>query len=99
MSCTVKPRRRHYARRLVKEQDSARCSACVDKMNNLIKSYYDKSVRLLAKAGLVDEIVKYGQAGGLYLAFIGAAYQNPTSICAFHQMLTPRAIREWDSLK
>ncbi len=89
-----------YARRLVKEQDSGRdIQPVIDKMNDLIKSYYDKSrPGYCAKAGLVDEIVNMDKLRDYICAFIGAAYQNPVSICAFHQMLTPRVIREWDSL-
>jgi glutaconyl-CoA decarboxylase len=89
-----------YARRLVKEQESGKdIQPVIDKMNDLIKSYYEKSrPAYCAKAGLVDEIVNMDRLRDYICAFIGAAYQNPASICAFHQMLTPRAIREWDSL-
>jgi glutaconyl-CoA decarboxylase len=89
-----------YARRLVKDQDAGKdIQPVIDKMNELIKSYYDNSrPDYCAKAGLVDEIVRLEDLRNYICAFIGAAYQNPASICAFHQMLTPRAIREWDSL-
>ena len=89
-----------YARRLVKDQDSGKdLQPVIDKMNDLIKSYSDNSrPGACAKQGFVDEIVKLNELRRYICAFAGAAYQNPNSICAFHQMLTPRAIREWDSL-
>ena len=89
-----------YARRLVKEQDSGNdIQPVIDKMNELIQSYNDKSrPGACAKQGLLDEIVKLSELRRYICAFVGAAYQNPASICAFHQMLTPRVIREWDSL-
>jgi glutaconyl-CoA decarboxylase len=68
-------------------------------MNALIQNYTDKSrPGACAKQGPVDEIVKLNELRKYICAFIGAAYQNPVSICAFHQMLTPRIIREWDYL-
>ncbi|MCL2124467.1 MAG: glutaconyl-CoA decarboxylase subunit alpha [Oscillospiraceae bacterium] len=87
-----------YARRLVKEKDSGNdIQPVIDKMNELIQNYSDKSrPAACAKQGLVDEIVKLDELRKYICAFIGAAYQNPVSICAFHQMLTPRVIREWD---
>jgi len=36
--------------------------------------------------------------GGFVEAFTESSYQNPKSICAFHQMLTPRAIRDYDNV-
>lgn len=89
-----------YARRLVKDQDAGKdIQPVIDKMNDLIKSYYDNSrPGACAKLGFVDEIVKIEDLRKYICAFVGAAYQNPTGICAFHQMLTPRIIREWDNL-
>ena len=89
-----------YARRLVKEQDAGNdIQPVIDNMNALIQNYTDKSrPGACAKQGLVDEIVKLNELRKYICAFIGAAYQNPVSICAFHQMLTPRIIREWDYL-
>jgi glutaconyl-CoA decarboxylase len=89
-----------YARRLVKDQDAGKdIQPVIDKMNALIQSYTDKSrPGACAKQGRVDEIVKLCELRRYICAFVGAAYQNPASICAFHQMLTPRVIREWDSL-
>jgi glutaconyl-CoA decarboxylase len=89
-----------YARRLVKEQDAGKdIQPVIDKMNELIKNYYDKSrPGYCAKVGFVDEIVKLSELRNYICAFIGAAYQNPKSLCAFHQMLTPRVIRDWDNM-
>ena len=89
-----------YARRLVKDQDDGKdLTPIIDKMNALIQNYTDKSrPGACAKLGFVDEIVKLDEMRRYICAFVGAAYQNPVAICAFHQMLTPRAIREWDSL-
>ena len=87
-----------YARRLVKDQDAGKdIGPVMDKMNALIKDYTDNSrPGACAKQGLVDEIVTLPDLRKYICAFIGAAYQNPAATCAFHQMLTPRAIREWD---
>ena len=89
-----------FARRLVKDQDAGKdIQPVIDKMNALIKSYTDNSrPGACAKQGFVDEIVSLIELRKYICAFVGAAYQNPTSICAFHQMLTPRVIREWNSL-
>jgi glutaconyl-CoA decarboxylase len=88
-----------YARRLVKDQDAGKdIQPVIDKMNELIKSYYDKSrPGYCAKVGFVDEIVKMDELRNYICAFVGAAYQNPKALCAFHQMLTPRVIRDWDT--
>ena len=49
-----------------------------------------------AKVGMVDEIVDMTDIRPYIQAFTEAAYQNPKSICPMHQMVTPRAIREWN---
>jgi glutaconyl-CoA decarboxylase len=87
------------ARRLVKDADAGKdLQPTIDKMNEVIKSYYDKSrPAYCAKVGFVDEIVKMDELRNYICAFVGAAYQNPKGICAFHQMLTPRVIRDWDT--
>lgn len=87
------------ARRLVKDQDAGKdIQPTIDKMNDVIKSYYDKSrPGYCAKVGFVDEIVKMDALRNYICAFVGAAYQNPKGLCAFHQMLTPRVIRDWDT--
>jgi glutaconyl-CoA decarboxylase len=89
-----------FARRLVKDQDAGKdISPVIEKMNKLIQNYTDNSrPGACAKQGFVDEIVKFSELRRYICAFVGAAYQNPESICAFHQMLTPRAIREWNYL-
>ena len=88
-----------YARRLVKDQDAGKdITPTIDKMNQIIQSYAEKSrPAYFAKAGLVDEIVRLRDLRRYICAFVGAAYQNPKSICAFHQMITPRIIRDWDA--
>ena len=89
-----------FARRLVKDQDEGKdIQPVIDKMNTLIQNYTDKSrPGACAKLGFVDEVVKLDELRRYICAFVGAAYQNPVAICAIHQMLTPRAIREWDYL-
>ena len=89
-----------YARRLTKDQDAGKdIQPVIDKMNELIQSYTDNSrPGACAKQGLVDEIVNLNELRKYICAFVGAAYQNPTAMCAFHQMLTPRVIREWNNL-
>ncbi len=49
-----------------------------------------------SKVGMVDEIVDMTDIRPYIQAFTEAAYQNPKSICPMHQMVTPRAIREWN---
>lgn len=87
-----------YSRRLVKDQDSGKdLQPTIDKMNELIQEYTDKSrPSYCAKTGMVDEIVDLPKLRNYLEAFTEAAYQNPQSICPFHQMLTPRIIRDWD---
>ncbi|MBR0172656.1 MAG: glutaconyl-CoA decarboxylase subunit alpha [Lachnospiraceae bacterium] len=89
-----------YSRRLVKEQDSGKdIHPTIDKMNELIKEYYEKSApAFCAKAGMVDEVVDMPKIRDYFVAFADAAYQNPKAICPFHQMLLPRIIRDFDAL-
>ncbi|MDR0839274.1 MAG: glutaconyl-CoA decarboxylase subunit alpha [Oscillospiraceae bacterium] len=88
-----------YAGRLVKDQTAGKdIEPTIEKMNALIKNYTDRSrPGYCAKVGFVDEIVKLDGLRNYICAFVGAAYQNPKSLCAFHQMLTPRVIRDWDA--
>ena len=88
-----------YSRRLVKDQDSGKdLQGTIDKMNKLIQHYIDTSEPgYCAKAGMVDEIVDMPKIRNYILAFTDAAYQNPKSICPFHQMLLPRIIRDYDA--
>ena len=84
-----------YSRRLVKEQDAGRSlEPVIEKMNEMVKDYYDKSrPAYCAKRGYVDEVVKMADLRKYCQAFVGCYYQNPASICPFHQMITPRVIR------
>lgn len=84
-----------YSRRLVKDQDSGKpLDATIDKMNDMIKQYHDKSrPDYCAKKGFVDEIVNYSDLRKYCKAFVGCVYQNPVSICPVHQMITPRVIK------
>jgi len=89
-----------YARRLVKEQKAGNdLQPTIDKMNKLIQEYSDKSrPKFCAKLGLCDEIVDMNDMRPYIQAFVNSCYQNPTSICPFHQMLLPRIIRDFDNL-
>jgi glutaconyl-CoA decarboxylase len=84
-----------YARRLVKDADDGKpLDATIAKMNDMIKEYNDKSrPAYCAKKGYVDEIVELSSLRNYCKAFVGSYYQNPKSICAVHQMLTPRVIK------
>ncbi len=84
-----------YARRLVKEDDAGRDTApIVDKMNQMIQDYQDKSRPVYcAKKGFVDEIVSLTALRKYIRAFTGANYQNPESITPVHQLLLPRIIK------
>lgn len=84
-----------YSRRLVKEKGAGRpLETIIEKMNKLAKEYHEKSRPLFcAKNGLVDEIVALCDLRKYLVAFTGAAYQNPTSICPQHHMILPRIIK------
>jgi glutaconyl-CoA decarboxylase len=84
-----------YSRRLVKEKDGGRSlEPVIEKMNKLAKDYHEKSRPLFcAKNGLVDEIVPLRDLRKYLVAFTGAAYQNPKSICPQHHMILPRIIK------
>lgn len=88
-----------YSRRLVKDsKDGKDLKPTIDKMNALIEDYTNKSrPAYCAKTGMVDEIVNLSDLRGYMLAFANSVYQNPKSICAFHQMLLPRVIREFET--
>lgn len=90
-----------YARRLVKDQKEGKdLEPTIEKMNKLIQDYTKNSrPDFCAKVGFVDEIVKMDELRRYICAFVGASYQNPKSICPFHQMMTPRILRDWDNLK
>ena len=90
-----------YTGRLAKDQKAGKdLQPTIDKMNALIDDYDVKSKPLFcAQAGLVDEIVDMPMMRNYIVAFTDAVYQNPESICPFHQMLLPRTIRDYDNLK
>ncbi|MDR1621721.1 MAG: hypothetical protein LBS00_05040, partial [Synergistaceae bacterium] len=52
-----------------------------------------------AKMGFVDEVVEFPNLRSYVRAFAYAVYQNPKSICPFHQMLLPRSLRDHDTWK
>ena len=84
-----------YSRRLVREKDAGRpLNAVIDQMNALAKQYQDESRPVYcAVRGFVDEVVRFDDLRRYMVAFAGAAYQNPKSICPQHHMLLPRMIR------
>ncbi|MGE4276498.1 MAG: acyl-CoA carboxylase subunit beta [Lawsonibacter sp.] len=90
-----------YTGRLVKDQKAGKdLQDTIDKMNALIQDYNEKSKPLYcAKAGLVDEIVDMPMMRNYIVAFADSCYQNPDSICPFHQMLLPRTIRDFETFK
>ena len=84
-----------YSRRLVKDKAAGKpLEPIIDSMNKLAQEYYDYSrPAYCAKHGLVDEVVNLSDLRKYLVAFTGASYQNPRSICPQHQMLTPRSIK------
>ena len=88
-----------YSRRLAKDQKAGKdLQPTIDKMNAMIQDYTAKSrPKFCAKAGLVDEIADLPALRGYLQAFAGACYQNPKSICPFHQMLLPRTMRDFET--
>jgi glutaconyl-CoA decarboxylase len=84
-----------FSRRLVKEKDAGRPLApIIEKMNALAKDYYEKSrPAYCAKTGFVDEVISFADIRKYMVAFTGAAYQNPISICPHHHLMLPRIIR------
>lgn len=90
-----------YSRRLVKEKKAGTdLQPTIQKMNDMIQMYTDKSrPKYCAEKGMVDEIVDMTEMRPYIQAFTESAYQNPKSICPFHQMLSPRTIRDFDTFK
>lgn len=88
-----------YSRRLVKDQKEGKSlDATIAKMNDLIQDYAKKSrFNACAEQGFVDEIVDMTMIRPYIKAFTNACYQNPKAICAFHQMLTPRTSRDFET--
>ena len=90
-----------YSRKLVKAKKAGEpLQPIIDKMNDMIQMYTDKSrPKYCTEKGMVDEIVDLTEIRPYIQAFTEAAYQNPESICPFHQMMTARCIREFDTFK
>lgn len=88
-----------YSRRLAKDDKNGESlEPTIKKMNQLIEEYADKSKpAYCAENGYVDEVVDMTELRTYIRAFAAAVYQNPKSICAFHQMLLPRMIREFET--
>ncbi|MBR5267511.1 MAG: glutaconyl-CoA decarboxylase subunit alpha [Lachnospiraceae bacterium] len=86
-----------YSRKLVKASKAGEdMTPIIDQMNKMIQLYTDKSrPAYCAKMGMVDEIVDMTELRPYLQAFTEAVYQNPKSICPMHQMVTPRACREF----
>jgi glutaconyl-CoA decarboxylase len=84
-----------YSRRLIKEKEAGRpLEPIIEKMNKLAKEYYENSRPLFcAQNGLVDEIVPMSDLRKYLVAFTGAAYQHPKSICPHHHLILPRIIK------
>lgn len=90
-----------YVRQLVKANKAGQpLDDIIRNMNDLIEQYQIKSrPKFCAKLGMVDEVVPISDLRNYMMAFTQAAYQNPATICPTHPMLTPRAIREYDSTR
>lgn len=86
-----------YSRRLVKEKDSGKpIEPVMEKMNQMAQEYYDNSrPSFCAKYGLVDEVINVKDMRKYLVAFAGGVYQNPKSICPWHQMMLPRIIKDY----
>lgn len=89
-----------YSRRLAKDKKAGKdLQPTIDKMNDLIQNYVEKSSpKFCAKLGLVDEVVQMNMMRNYIIAFTESCYQNPESICPVHQMLLPRVIRDFDNV-
>lgn len=88
-----------YSRRLAKDHKAGKdIQPIIDKMNALIKEYAEKSSPFYCeKDGFVDKIVDMTALRGYIIAFAEAYYQNPKAVCPFHQMLTPRTMRDFET--
>jgi glutaconyl-CoA decarboxylase len=85
-----------FSRRLVKEKDAGRpLDQVIENMNKMVQEYYDNSRPVYcARKGFVDQVAAMTEIRRYLIAFAGAAYQNPRSICPQHQMLLPRSIKK-----
>ena len=90
-----------YTGRLAKDHKAGKdLQPTIDKMNALIDDYDVKSKPLFcAQAGLVDEVVDMPMMRNYIVAFADSVYQDPKSICPFHQMILPRAIRDFETYR
>ena len=65
-----------------------------EQMNALAQQYREQSRPLYcARRGFVDEVVRFEELRRYMVAFAGAAYQDPRSLCPHHHLLLPRLIR------
>jgi len=89
-----------YVRRLVKDYKAGKpLDETIELMNAMIQDYKAKSTpKFCAEMGLVDEIVNLDNLRNYLLAFTHAVYQNPASVCPFHQMILPRCIKDYNDL-
>ena len=87
-----------YVRRLIKDKKEGKpLDETIQKMNDLIAKFHAESrPKYSAKMGMVDEIVEMPKLRDYLEAFTESVYQNPLSICPFHQMLTVRSIVEYN---
>ena len=90
-----------YSRRLAKEAKEGKpLDGTIEKMNRMIQDYAEKSrPKACAQLGLVDEIVNMNMMRNYVVAFAYSVYQNPEKICPFHQMLSVRAIRDFETTR
>ncbi|MBO4839118.1 MAG: glutaconyl-CoA decarboxylase subunit alpha [Lachnospiraceae bacterium] len=90
-----------YSRRLAKEYKAGESlEGTIAKMNEIIQDYAAKSRPFACgELGLVDEIVNMNMMRNYVVAFAYSVYQNPTQICPFHQMLSPRTMRDFVTYK
>lgn len=88
-----------YSRKLAKDyKDGKDLQPTIDKMNKMIEEYKEKSrPKYCAENGLLDEVINLTEIRKYIKAFVNSNYQNPKSICAFHQMILPRMISEFDT--
>jgi glutaconyl-CoA decarboxylase len=88
-----------YVRRLVKDKQTGKpLTETIGLMNDLIAKFYEESrPKYSAKYGMADEIVGMTKLRSYMAAFTESTYQNPASICPFHQMLTVRSIAEYNA--
>ena len=88
-----------YVRRLIRDKVAGKpLNETIALMNDLIADFHEQSrPKFIAKLGMADEIVEMPMIRNYIIAFTESAYQNPVSICPFHQMLTVRSIAEYDA--